>query len=153
MFVVTAVTILLLGLGIFYLWSSSQSPALETAICQPKDLGERYHFAGQSDIFSAPLQETIVESYTVSLLDNQLSNTVLQCGIIQYPDAKAARQAFATICTDSKESLHIGDEACIFASSAPENLAFRRDIFLVLIRGDIGDVTGPATAVDARLQK
>lgn len=151
--IITAVIIILLSAGLFVLLSVLQPPTLAEANCQPGDLGKRYMLLNSGpDVPVLPLPDEVVESYAVSLIDHQLSYTVLECSILRYPDEDTAHQALETVCTERQENPDMGDEACSFATNAPANLAFRRDAFLVLMSGDITDVTGPATAVDARLR-
>lgn len=149
----TAVILLLLCSGVVYILSVSQPPNLAEVICQPSDLGERYQLSeSQSDVPLFSLEEAVEEAYTVTLIDHQLSNTVLECSIIRYVDKEAAHRAFEKICTPGTENLNVGEETCTLATNAPANLAFRRDAFLILMQGDVGDMTSPATAVDARLR-
>ena len=146
-------TLLLVGSMLFYTFSLSPAPDLQTAICQPNDLGERFHSDTRLTTTFPHLGETAVESYTVTLIDQQLTYMVLDCTIIRYADELVAHRAFASVCIDKQDNLDMGDEACTYTANAPTNLAFRRNEFLVLMSGDIGAVTAfPAPAVDARLQ-
>lgn len=142
----------LLGLlaGMLYLSPSPPTPHLADAICQPSDLGDRYHHTQPPTLTDFRLGHTIVETYTVSLIDNQLSNTILDCHIIRYPNEAEAHQVFESLCTNKQSTPVAGDEACTFVSNAPTNLAFRRNEFLVLMSGDVAIL--PAPEVDARLR-
>lgn len=148
---------LLLSIGLIVLLSPPRTPNLAQTICQPSDLGERYHPTdGPANLTTPYLKETVVETYTVTLIDQQLTYTTLNCGIIRYADENAAQQVFGEICANQirTSDMQIGDEACAYAGHAPHNLAFRRKAYLVLMSGDIGGVgTFPARAVDARLRQ
>lgn len=149
---VLAVGLPLLAVGITRLLKIARTPHLSSAICQPSDLGERYRLSdGPTRMARPQLTETVVESRTVVLIDNQLSYTMLDCQIYRFENAAAANRAFAETCRSPVEVIFdIGDEACVFAGTAPRNLAFRRGAYLVLMRGDVGFF--PAQAVDERLR-
>ena len=150
--VVLAIGLPLLTLGPIYLLRTARLPNLSKAICQPSDLGERYHlFNGPSTVIHPQLREPVVESYTVTLIDHQLTYTMLDCQIYRFEDEIVARRAFEDVCTNQAESnLRVGDEACAFAGDAPRNLTFRRNDYLVLMSGDVSFF--PAEAVDERLR-
>lgn len=133
----------------------STEPILSSAICQPGDLGELYHASGRPPHLTKPylaLEEPVVVSYTVELLDIQLTNTVLECAIVRYTDKTAAQHALEKICLNQAEPARpeVGNAACHFVGPAPRNLAFRRDAYLVLMNGDI--TRFPAAQVDERLR-
>jgi hypothetical protein len=142
----------LLTLGLIYLLRTARLPNLAEAICQPSDLGERYHpLNGPSPVIHPELRETVVESYTVKLIDHQLSYTMLDCQIYRFEDELVAKRAFEEVCLNQADpELKVGDETCAFAGYAPHNLAFRRNKYLVLMSGDVGFF--PAKAVDERLR-
>jgi hypothetical protein len=147
--------LLLISVGLIYIFTVQRPPDLSQAICQPGDLGERYHpFDRLPTVTNPYLGETVVASYTIELVDLQLTYTMLGCSIIRYADETVAHRAFEKVCANRTEqtdlNLEVGDEACAFAGSAPRNLAFRRHEFLVLMRGDVRGF--PATAVDKRLR-
>lgn len=142
----------LLFVGLVYVSSLNQPPDLRQAVCQPADLGTRYINIHAPSLSNLELGNTIVETSTMGLLDGSLTNTVLYCYIIRYTNSSEAQQAFERLCVDKRE-IQVGDESCTFAGNAPQNLAFRRDEFLVLLSGDIGSLTRPASKVDARLHK
>ena len=147
--------LLLLSVWLIYTITVNRAPNLSQVICQSSDLGERYHpFDKPSTVTNPYLGETVVESYTVNLVDLQLTYTQLDCSIIHYADETVAHRAFEKVCVSQTEqtasTVKIGDEACAFAGNAPRNLAFRRDEYLVLMSGDIR--VFPATVVDERLR-
>lgn len=151
--IAVALVVVLLALGLAALLFWGDRPDLAQAVCQPGDLGERYQSSGKPPVVTNPyLEEIVVASASVQLIDSQLSNTSLDCMIIQYPDEATAHRAFEKACASSVEPAPpgAGDEACTFTGSAPRNLAFRRGPYLVLMSGDI---TGfPGAEVDQRLQ-
>lgn len=126
---------------------------LSTAICQTGDLGERFVSRPVGTVMTVPyFGEEVVEYYAVTLEDLSLSNTVLNCEIIEYGDETAAHRAFERGCDPDStlETPSVGDEACQFTTSAPHGFAFRRDNFLVRMSGDVTNF--PAQAVDDRLK-
>ena len=145
----------LLAAAVWVVFFRSAAPDLAQANCRPVDLGERYRDSGRAAELTIPdldWGEVIVESSTVELVDLQLSNTVLGCTIVQFGDQAAARRAFEGVCGSQSGRLvsPVGEEACDFAGSAPQNLAFRRGVYLVLMSGDLSFF--PAAAVDERLR-
>jgi hypothetical protein len=150
-----AFSIGLLTLAIWITFFRSDPPDLSKAICQPEDLGERYVRSSRPPVLAKSyldLGKTVIESYTVELVDLQLTYTVLECSIIRYTDEISARRAFEKVCGDRSELSPppAGEEACDFRGSAPRNLVFRRDTYLVLMSGDV--FVFPAKAVDERLR-
>ncbi|MCA9362686.1 hypothetical protein KC906_04880 [Candidatus Kaiserbacteria bacterium] len=144
--------VLIVLLGLVYLLRIDRLPNLSEAICQPSDLGERYHRFNESSTVTQPyVTETVVESYMVTLIDHQLTNTMLDCQIYRFQDAVAANRAFEDLCVNQVEAnLKVGDERCAFAGNTPHNLAFRRNAYLVLMSTDMDSF--PAEAVDKRLR-
>ena len=143
----------LLILGLTVVLTRLDTHDLSQAICQPGDLGARYHPSSKPPAITNPyLGETVVASKTIQLIDLQLTYTMLDCILVQYADEAAAHRAFARVCQRGSERAlpMVGDEACSFTDLAPRNLAFRRNIYLVVMKGDITDF--PDTDVDRRLQ-
>ena len=147
-----AIGLALLTIGLILIFRADRMPDLSNAICQPGDLGRRYQRLDElSPVMPAQLQETIVESDTVSLIDAQMTYTMLTCQIYRFENETVARRAFEAVCVNQTEAtLQVGDEACTLAGNAPQNLAFRRNNYLVLMRGDVTVL--PAEAVDTRLR-
>jgi hypothetical protein len=139
-----------IGIVVFQL----SEPDLSKAICQTQDLGEFYHPSGRPALLTEPyleLTESVVAVHTVELVDLQLTYTILECSIIRYADEATAQRAFERVCAGQPEqdSAEIGETACQFAGLAPRNLVFRRNVYLVLMSGDVTDF--PAKEVDERL--
>lgn len=143
------------ALGLWLVSRQSTEPILSTAICQPGDLGDLYYISGQPPHLTKPYlvwEEMVVESYTVELIDIQLTYTVLECAIVRYMDEAAAQHALEKICLNQVEPAlpEVGNAACHFVGLAPRNLAFRRDAYLVLMSGDV--TRFPSAQVDERLR-
>ncbi|MDA0241895.1 MAG: hypothetical protein OT477_00625 [Chloroflexi bacterium] len=150
---VIVVALLLVGLGLYALLSLARPLDLASAICQPSDLGSRYHLSTRAPIITNPYWgEPVVESHSVELVDLQFSYTILQCIIVRYADEASAQRALAEVCGHPRQQpdISVGDESCHFAGSAPRNLAFRRHAILILMSGDIPSF--PAKVVDERLR-
>ena len=149
---ITIIGSILAIISIVYLGKTAQPVVLSEVICQPSDLGARYQLVQAQSNFAYPtITEQPLDTYSVTLIDHQLSNTILYCQINRFNDSVSASRAFQEVCKiQTADVIDIGEQACHFKGNAPSNLAFQRNEYLVLMSGDISHF--PGKKIDERLR-